>query len=74
MFCDVNAEVGKATETELQKQYGADNVSFLQCDATNAHQIKGEGQTMLFSRFFFLRRSDQSYLKRCQSCQGYDML
>ncbi|XP_076450028.1 15-hydroxyprostaglandin dehydrogenase [NAD(+)]-like [Babylonia areolata] len=40
LFCDMNAEVGKATEEELQKQYGADNVAFVQCDVTDADQLK----------------------------------
>ncbi|XP_076465266.1 15-hydroxyprostaglandin dehydrogenase [NAD(+)]-like isoform X2 [Babylonia areolata] len=40
LFCDVNPDVGKATEEELQKQYGADNVAFVQCDVTNADQLK----------------------------------
>ncbi|KAL8617399.1 hypothetical protein ACOMHN_035891 [Nucella lapillus] len=39
-FCDINAEVGKATEAELKKQYGADSVSFVQCDVTNAQQLQ----------------------------------
>ncbi|KAK7116856.1 hypothetical protein V1264_002463 [Littorina saxatilis] len=40
LFCDVNADIGKATEAELQKQCGADNVMFQQCDVTNADQLK----------------------------------
>ncbi|XP_076451652.1 15-hydroxyprostaglandin dehydrogenase [NAD(+)]-like [Babylonia areolata] len=40
LFCDINAEVGKATEEELQKQHGADNVAFVQCDVTDADQLK----------------------------------
>ncbi|KAL8615074.1 hypothetical protein ACOMHN_013608 [Nucella lapillus] len=40
VFCDINPAVGKATEEELQKQYGADNVSFVQCDVTDADQLK----------------------------------
>ncbi|XP_076465265.1 15-hydroxyprostaglandin dehydrogenase [NAD(+)]-like [Babylonia areolata] len=40
LFCDVNADVGKTTEEELQKQYGADNVAFVQCDVTDADQLK----------------------------------
>ena len=40
LFCDVNAGTGKATEAELQKRYGADNVIFAQCDVTDAAQHK----------------------------------
>ena len=40
----MNAEVGTATEAELQQDYGADNVTFVQCDVTNTNQLKGEGQ------------------------------
>ncbi|KAL8575176.1 hypothetical protein ACOMHN_042486 [Nucella lapillus] len=40
LFCGIDAEVGKATEAELQKQYGADNVGFVQCDVTDADQLQ----------------------------------
>ncbi|XP_076446296.1 15-hydroxyprostaglandin dehydrogenase [NAD(+)]-like [Babylonia areolata] len=40
LFCGINTEVGKATEEELQKQYGADNVAFVKGDVTDANQLK----------------------------------
>ncbi|KAK7465889.1 hypothetical protein BaRGS_00037541 [Batillaria attramentaria] len=42
LFCDLIADLGKAAEADLQKQYGADNVVFRQCDVTDGDQLKGE--------------------------------
>ncbi|KAK7465897.1 hypothetical protein BaRGS_00037549 [Batillaria attramentaria] len=40
LICDINTETGLATEGELQKQYGAENVIFKQCDVTDSAQLK----------------------------------
>nr|KAG5687517.1 hypothetical protein BaRGS_027302 [Batillaria attramentaria] len=40
MFCDVKAELGLATESELRKRHGVDNVIFRQCDVSDASQLK----------------------------------
>ncbi|KAK7116853.1 15-hydroxyprostaglandin dehydrogenase [NAD(+)]-like [Littorina saxatilis] len=44
LFCDVNADTGRAAEAELQGKYGADHVIFSQCDVTDADQMKASFQ------------------------------
>jgi hypothetical protein len=40
-FIDINADLGKKEERELQQKYGAENVEFMQCDITNPDLLKG---------------------------------
>nr|KAG5687614.1 hypothetical protein BaRGS_023336 [Batillaria attramentaria] len=40
LFCDLAADLGKAAEADLQKQYGADNVVFRQYDVADGDQLK----------------------------------
>ena len=43
LFSDINADIGKITEAELQKLCSPYDVMFAQCDVTNAEQLKGKG-------------------------------
>lgn len=40
LFCDIEADTGRATEEVFRKQYGTDNVGFVHCDVTDAAQLK----------------------------------
>ncbi|XP_025078426.1 17-beta-hydroxysteroid dehydrogenase 14-like isoform X2 [Pomacea canaliculata] len=40
LFCDVDVERGRATESELQTQYGADVVCFQPADVSDDEQHK----------------------------------
>lgn len=45
LFCDINVEKGRATEAELQEQYGVDVVFFHPADVSDDKQHKGQHKT-----------------------------